>query len=102
MCMRKMNEALTEVESEEDLTLKGPISRIAVSPLEDHLAYGGKENEAQVYDIETGKVTWTARNVGNNFLDLRWDEYTCCALGCGLGFRVFESGNRGNNFLHFG
>lgn len=35
------------------------------------VAYGGKENETQVYSLETGQVTWTAKNVGNNFLDLR-------------------------------
>ena len=42
-----------------------------LTPVRDTVAYGGKENEAQVYCVETGKVIWTAKNVGNNFLDLR-------------------------------
>jgi len=35
------------------------------------LAYGGKENELQLFDIAAEKVEWTAKNVPHNFLDLR-------------------------------
>lgn len=42
----------------------GPISRMRHSPNEDNVfATGGKENDLKLWDVETGKNTFTAKNV---------------------------------------
>eukprot|EP00960_Hanusia_phi_P032543 749910-Hanusia_phi.AAC.3 len=37
----------------------------------DQIAYGGQENELQVYDLQSQTVTWKAKNVPENKLRLR-------------------------------
>ena len=37
----------------------------------DQVAFGGKENDVKLLDLESEKVVWLARNVPNNKLDLR-------------------------------
>ncbi|XP_054284846.1 WD repeat-containing protein 74-like [Macrosteles quadrilineatus] len=50
----------------------GPISRMRHSPNEDNVfATGGKENDLKLWDVETGKNTFTAKNVRHDWLELR-------------------------------
>jgi WD40 repeat protein len=69
--LRTLDDALENVTSETDITVKGPVSRMRGSHSGAKLAYGGKENELQLFDLATEKVEWTAKNVPQNFLDLR-------------------------------
>eukprot|EP00288_Rhodomonas_lens_P002631 CAMPEP_0177720652 /NCGR_PEP_ID=MMETSP0484_2-20121128/16731_1 /TAXON_ID=354590 /ORGANISM="Rhodomonas lens, Strain RHODO" /LENGTH=426 /DNA_ID=CAMNT_0019232911 /DNA_START=27 /DNA_END=1308 /DNA_ORIENTATION=- len=71
VAIRKMDDAMMTITDEEDITVAGPVSRMKASPSHTKLGYGGKENELQLYDFETRKVEWKARNVPCNKLDLR-------------------------------
>ena len=41
---------------QEDVTVSGPVSRMRGSPSHAKLAFGGKENELAVFDLESRKV----------------------------------------------
>mmetsp|Transcript_25625 Transcript_25625/g.37565 ORF Transcript_25625/g.37565 Transcript_25625/m.37565 type:complete len:432 (-) Transcript_25625:142-1437(-) len=69
--IRTLDDALENSTAEADITVKGPVSRMRGAPSGLRLAYGGKENELQLFDIAAEKVEWTAKNVPHNFLDLR-------------------------------
>jgi len=43
--------------------LAKPISAAKLEPRELRLAYGGKENELKLWDIDAKKVAWSAKNV---------------------------------------
>ena len=69
--IRTLDDTQENVTSSADLTVKGPVSRMRGAHSGTKLAYGGKENELQLFDIAAEKVQWTAKNVPQNFLDLR-------------------------------
>lgn len=73
-----MNKPFTEEEGDgmdegsgddEGWDVKGPLSCIALH--ETTLAAGGKERELGLWDVETHKSIWEARNVPHDKLDLR-------------------------------
>ncbi|XP_026192099.1 uncharacterized protein LOC34618809 [Cyclospora cayetanensis] len=54
--------------------LPGPVAAASSHPLcHSLLAFGGKENDAKVLDLDYGKILWTAKNVKHSFLGLRSD-----------------------------
>jgi ribosome biogenesis protein NSA1 len=69
--IRTLDEALENAVAQQDVTVVGPVSRMRGAHSGTKLGYGGKENELQVFDIASEKVEWKAKNVPNNFLDLR-------------------------------
>lgn len=60
-----------ESASVEALTLQKPLEVLRVSEESNALAYGGKENDLRVWDLEKKRCAWTAKNVPNDFLDMR-------------------------------
>eukprot|EP01087_Luapelamoeba_hula_P024019 TRINITY_DN899_c0_g1_i1.p1 TRINITY_DN899_c0_g1~~TRINITY_DN899_c0_g1_i1.p1 ORF type:complete len:475 (-),score=128.10 TRINITY_DN899_c0_g1_i1:453-1877(-) len=50
---------------------KGPIDAIRITPDDKGFAWGGKENELKIWDIETQTTTWQSKNVRHDFLDMR-------------------------------
>lgn len=54
--------------------LPAPIAAASSHPLcNSLLAFGGKENDAKVVDLDYGKILWAAKNVKPSFLGLRCD-----------------------------
>ncbi|CDI86598.1 hypothetical protein, conserved [Eimeria praecox] len=54
--------------------LPGPIAAACSHPLcHSLLAFGGKENDAKVVDLDYGRTIWCAKNVKPSFLGLRCD-----------------------------
>lgn len=54
--------------------LPGPIAAASSHPMcHSLLAFGGKENDAKVVDLDYGKILWAAKNVKPSFLGLRCD-----------------------------
>ncbi|CDJ50540.1 hypothetical protein, conserved [Eimeria brunetti] len=54
--------------------LPGPIAAASSHPLcHSLLAFGGRENDAKVVDLDYGKTLWCAKNVKPSFLGLRCD-----------------------------
>ncbi|CDJ69646.1 hypothetical protein, conserved [Eimeria necatrix] len=52
--------------------LPGPIAAASTNPLcHSLLAFGGRENDAKVVDLDYGKLLWSAKNVKASFLGLR-------------------------------
>ncbi|KAL1123865.1 hypothetical protein AAG570_001635 [Ranatra chinensis] len=49
----------------------GPLERMRYSSQHDVLATGGKENDLKLWDVATGKQTFTAKNVRHDSLELR-------------------------------
>jgi len=56
----------------DNFNVKAPIYRMKVEKKEQNLmAIGGKENDIQLYDISQKKSIWSAKNVGQDKLDMR-------------------------------
>ncbi|KAL6053341.1 WD repeat-containing protein 74, variant 2 [Balamuthia mandrillaris] len=56
----------------EELQMRAPISQFRIDPVASLKgAFGGNENELKVWDMEQKKQIWEAKNVANDFLDLR-------------------------------
>jgi len=51
------------------MAVRGPLS--AVTFVGSRMAVGGQENDVQLWDMEKSEVTWSAKNVSNDFLSLR-------------------------------
>mmetsp|Transcript_61871 Transcript_61871/g.138163 ORF Transcript_61871/g.138163 Transcript_61871/m.138163 type:complete len:448 (+) Transcript_61871:65-1408(+) len=52
--------------------LQAPVAHAAVDPgRPSRFAFGGLENDVKIFDLERKEVTWTARNVREDFLCLR-------------------------------
>eukprot|EP00930_Biecheleria_cincta_P035972 TRINITY_DN246_c0_g1_i1.p1 TRINITY_DN246_c0_g1~~TRINITY_DN246_c0_g1_i1.p1 ORF type:complete len:447 (+),score=109.47 TRINITY_DN246_c0_g1_i1:213-1553(+) len=52
--------------------LQGPVAHSCIDPCKpQRFAFGGLENDVKIYDLEKQEVTWTARNVRENYLCLR-------------------------------
>jgi ribosome biogenesis protein NSA1 len=95
-------------QNEEDLVVNELFSFSLKSPLEccstcyGGVAFGGKENDLQIYDNNTGNLVWKAKNVPNDKLNLRvpiWitvihflrpeidDIHTSCHIATGTGYK---------------
>lgn len=74
---RKKGKAKVDAKEEEDsgiqgFTLQGPVASACIDPCRpNRLAFGGAENDVKIFDLATQEVTWTARNVRDDYLSLR-------------------------------
>lgn len=52
--------------------LPGPVGAVSVDPTNPSLlAFGGEENDLKIFDLEKSEVIWKAKNLPNDYLDLR-------------------------------
>eukprot|EP01038_Epipyxis_sp_PR26KG_P006035 gene6035-8309_t len=70
-CIDVGSEAITNIS---DFQVKCPLSVVRTC-LQGGIACGGKENDLQIYDINSGKSVWTAKNVPHDNLNLRCPIY---------------------------
>jgi ribosome biogenesis protein NSA1 len=54
------------------ISLKSPVGTLRLEPRSQaQVAYGGKENDVRLFDLEAKQHSWTAKNLANDFLDMR-------------------------------
>ncbi|KAK8811294.1 hypothetical protein WA158_003029 [Blastocystis sp. Blastoise] len=74
-CSEEGHVCIFSLETDElvkEFDIDGPVATMHLCPYNhDIFAAGGKENDLKVYSIEKGSFIWRAKNVPNDFLDLR-------------------------------
>eukprot|EP01090_Pellita_catalonica_P021984 TRINITY_DN8380_c0_g1_i1.p1 TRINITY_DN8380_c0_g1~~TRINITY_DN8380_c0_g1_i1.p1 ORF type:complete len:346 (+),score=64.32 TRINITY_DN8380_c0_g1_i1:131-1168(+) len=55
----------------ESFTIPSPIAVAKFNPAKNAIGFGGQENDVKLWDIETQKISWRAKNVPYDFLDMR-------------------------------
>jgi WD40 repeat protein len=65
------NEEDGDVFVKNQYSIPGPLSACSSTCVDNTVAFGGKENDLKLYDLESGKERWKARNVPHDNLNLR-------------------------------